>query len=57
MALQGHFCTVVAEMDEDLVCIPLEKPIVQKIVLIWAKSGVVYSTAEHFIQFAKTFEE
>lgn len=47
----------VAEMDEDLVCIPLEKPIVQKIVLIWAKSGVVYSTAEHFIQFAKTFEE
>jgi DNA-binding transcriptional LysR family regulator len=43
----------VAEMDDDLVCIPLEQSIFQDIVLIWTKSGSLYSDAENFIQFAK----
>lgn len=46
----------VAEMDEDLVCIPLENAIFQDIVLIWTKSGSLYSDAENFIQFAKHFQ-
>lgn len=46
----------VAEMDQDLVCIPLDNPIIQEIVLIWAKSGNLYSDAENFIQFAKLFK-
>lgn len=46
----------VAEMDSDLVCVPLEKPIMQQIVLIWTKSGSLFSDAENFIQFAKQFK-
>lgn len=46
----------VAEMDEDLVCIPFEEPILQKIVLIWKKSGSLFSDAENFILFAKQFQ-
>ena len=46
----------VAEMDEDLVCIPLENAIFQDIVLIWTKSGSLYSDAENFIQFSKHFQ-
>ena len=46
----------VAEMDDDLVCIPLEQSIFQDIVLIWTKSGSLYSDAENFIQFAKHFQ-
>ena len=46
----------VVEMDSDLVCIPLEHPIIQKIVLIWDKSGCLFSDSENFIQFAKQFE-
>ena len=43
----------VAEMDNDLVCIPLENPIYQQIALIWTKNGSLYSDSENFIQFAK----
>ena len=43
----------VAEMDKDLVCIPLEQPIIQDIALIWTKNGNLYSDSENFIQFAK----
>lgn len=43
----------VAEMDNDLACIPLEKPIYQQIALIWTKNGSLYSDSENFIQFAK----
>ena len=43
----------VAEMDKDLVCIPLEHPIIQDIALIWTKNGNLYSDSENFIQFAK----
>ncbi len=46
----------VAEMDSDLVCIPLEEPIIQQIVLIWQKSGSLFSDSENFIQFAKQFK-
>lgn len=46
----------VAEMDNDLVCIPLEQAIFQDIVLIWTKNGSLYSDAENFIQFAKHFQ-
>lgn len=46
----------VAEMDDDLVCIPLERPIVQDIVLIWTKSGSLYSDAENFIRYCKQFQ-
>lgn len=45
----------VAEMDKDLVCIPIDQPIIQDIVLIWSKSGSLYSDSENFIQFAKHF--
>ena len=43
----------VAEMDNDLACIPLENPIYQQIALIWTKNGSLYSDSENFIQFAK----
>ena len=46
----------VAEMDDDLVCIPMEQPIIQDIVLIWSKISSLYSDSENFIQFAKTFK-
>ena len=46
----------VAEMDKDLVCIPLDTPIVQNVVLIWAKNTNLYSDSENFIQFAKQFK-
>lgn len=46
----------IAEMDNDLVCIPLEQPIIQQIVLIWTKNGNLYSDAENFIRFAKQFD-
>lgn len=46
----------VAEMEDDLVCIPMENKILQKIVLIWTKQGNLYSDAEQFIQFSKTFK-
>ncbi len=45
----------VAEMDSDLICIPLDQAIVQEIVLIWTKNGTLYSDAENFIRFAKQF--
>ena len=45
----------VAEMDDELVCIPLDQAIFQEIVLIWGKSGVLYSDSENFIQFAKQY--
>lgn len=45
----------VAEMDDDLVCIPLDQAIIQDIVLIWSKSSSLYSDSENFIQFAKQF--
>lgn len=45
----------VAEMDSDLVCIPLDHPIIQDIVLIWSKSSSLYSDSENFIQFAKQY--
>ena len=45
----------VAEMDEDLVCIPLDQAIIQEIVLIWSKSSSLYSDSENFIQFVKQF--
>ena len=45
-----------AEMDSGLVCIPLEHPIVQDIVLIWTKSGSLYSDAENFIRYCKQFQ-
>ena len=45
----------VAEMDDDLVCIPFDKAIIQDIVLIWSKSSSLYSDAENFIQFVKQF--
>ncbi len=43
----------VAESDSELVCIPLEQPIIQDVVLIWTKSGSMYSDCEKFIQFVK----
>lgn len=43
----------VAEMDKDLVCIPIDQAIIQDIVLIWSKSSSLYSDAENFIQFLK----
>lgn len=43
----------VAESDSELVCIPLEQPITQDVVLIWTKSGSMYSDCEKFIQFVK----
>lgn len=43
----------VAESDSELVCIPLEQPIMQDVVLIWTKSGSLYSDCEKFIQFVK----
>lgn len=46
----------IADMDDDLVCIPLAQPIVQQIVLIWTKNGNLYSDAENFIRFAKSFK-
>lgn len=46
----------VAEMDKDIVCIPLDSPIIQDVVLIWAKNTNLYSDSENFIQFAKTFK-
>lgn len=46
----------VAEMESDLVCIPLEKPIIQQIVMIWQKGGNLFSDSENFIQFAKLFK-
>lgn len=46
----------VAEMDNDIVCIPLDTPIIQDVVLIWAKNTNLYSDSENFIQFAKTFK-
>ena len=45
----------VAEMDDDLVCIPFDKAINQDIVLIWSKSSSLYSDSENFIQFVKQF--
>ncbi len=45
----------VAEMDSDMVCIPLDHAIIQDIVLIWSRSGSLYSDAENFIQFAKQY--
>lgn len=45
----------IAEMDDDLVCIPLAQPIIQEIVLIWNKNGNLYSDSENFIQFTKQF--
>ncbi len=45
----------VAEMDSDLVCIPMDRPIIQNIVLIWSKSSSLYSDSENFIRFAKQF--
>lgn len=45
----------VAEEDKDIVCIPLEDPIEQKIVLIWAKNGILYSATDQFISFAKQY--
>ena len=45
----------VAEMDNDLVCIPFDKAIIQDIVLIWSKSSSLYSDSENFIQFVKQF--
>ena len=45
----------VAEMDKDLVCIPLDQAIIQDIVLIWSKSSSLYSDSENFIQFVKQF--
>ncbi len=45
----------VAEMDSELVCIALDQPIYQDIVLIWSKSGSLYSDSANFIQFAKQF--
>ncbi len=45
----------VAETDSDLVCIPLDQPIIQEIVLIWSKSSSLYSDSENFIQFAKQY--
>ncbi len=46
----------VAEIDKDLVCIPLDTPIMQNVVLIWSKNTSLYSDAENFIQFAKQFK-
>ncbi len=43
----------VADSNDDLVCIPLDQPIIQEIALIWTKNGSLYSDAENFIQFAK----
>ena len=45
----------VAEMDKDLVCIPLDQAIIQDIVLIWSKSSSLYSDSENFIQFVKQY--
>ncbi len=45
----------VAEMDRDIVCIPLDRAIFQDIVLIWSKSSSLYSDSENFIQFAKQY--
>lgn len=46
----------VAEMDDDLVCIPLDTPISQEVVLIWSKNSNLYSDSENFIQFVKSFK-
>lgn len=46
----------VAEMDKDLVCIPMDQPIHQDIVLVWTKNGNLYSDSENFIQFARNFK-
>ena len=46
----------VAEMDKDLVCIPLDTPIAQEVVLIWSKNSNLYSDSENFIQFVKNFK-
>ncbi len=46
----------VAEMDDDLVCIPLDTPIMQDVVLFWSKNTNLYSDSENFIQFAKQFK-
>ncbi len=45
----------VAEMDKDLVCIPIDRPIMQDIVLIWSRSGSLYSDSENFIRFAQQY--
>lgn len=44
----------VAQLDNDLICIPLDNPIKQDVVLIWAKNGNLYSDSENFIRYAKT---
>ena len=44
-----------AEIDSDLVCIPLDTPINQDVVLFWSKNSSLYSDSENFIQFAKQF--
>ncbi len=46
----------VAEIDDDLVCIPLDNPIEQQIVLIWNKKGNLYSDSENFIRFVKQYK-
>ena len=45
----------VAEMDKELVCIPIDRPIMQDIVLIWSRSGSLYSDSENFIRFAQQY--
>ncbi len=47
----------VAEMDDDLVCIPLDKSLIQEIVLIWSKNSSLYSDSENFIQFAEQYNK
>lgn len=46
----------IGELNKDLVCIPMQNPVKQKFVLVWAKNTNMYTDAENFINFAKTFK-
>ncbi|MBR2974989.1 MAG: LysR family transcriptional regulator [Clostridia bacterium] len=46
----------IGELNSDLVCIPMQNPVKQKFVLVWAKNTSMYTDTENFINFAKTFK-
>ncbi len=43
----------IADMDDDMVAVPFDKPIKISIGLIWKHHGILYSEAEHFIEHIK----
>ena len=46
----------IGDLNSDLVCIPMKNPVKQKFVLVWSKNSNMYTDAENFINFAKTFK-